>query len=690
MFGDQGAGRSGQAVIDLAARESADLILVLGDLSYGYGTPEEYMALYDERLGDDFPVLVLVGNHEEDEWPTFKRLFEQRLSRTPAVSCEGDYGVKGTCRYEGITIVSTAPGIRDTPGVNEQEDYVGYIQDVLSRDDAPFSICAWHENMRRMQVGGKGDSVGWGVYEACRENGAIVATGHEHSYSRTHLMSSFEAQRVQSRSNSLTLSEGASFAFVSGLGGASIRDQQLDGDWWASIYTENQGADYGALFCDFNINGDPKAASCYFKNIQDEVIDRFELVSDVDSDDGPGGVTNLTRRIRASDDDAEEQLSTGVNYIISSDLELTEEGGRGQQLIGMRFRDISIPAESEILSAALQFEVDEAGDRPTNLTLRAEASLDSAAFEQTPNNISSRPTTSAAVNWNSLPAVEPNDALASPDIKTIVQEVIDQDGWQLGSALTVLISGTGKRVVEAWDGESAAAPILFVEYKRRDSQGPPEFSISDVSVSESAAVARLAVTATPPPDRPTRIWVATADETAQQGQDYYGMSANLEFSAGEASQTVDVTVLNDTQVENLEKFGVRIFNTTYGRIARGRAAVEIVDDDLGAREITVSDVQVGEDVGDATVTLRLSPASATPVSVDVATRPETARNGQDYYGIYQKVRFEAGQDSAEVRVKVLDDLVAESSSEFFNVRLFNAEGASVVRPVAKVTILDND
>ena len=69
--------------------------------------------------------------------------------------------------------------------------------------------------------------------------------------------------------------------FVSGLGGKNIRDQELDGPWWASIYTSDQGAKHGALFCTYFVNGAPNQASCYFKNVDGEVPDQFGLVSAV-------------------------------------------------------------------------------------------------------------------------------------------------------------------------------------------------------------------------------------------------------------------------------------------------------------------------------------------------------------------------------------------------------------------------
>jgi hypothetical protein len=132
-----------------------------------------------------------------------------------------------------------------------------------------------------MQLGRKRDEIGWGPYEACRQGGAIIANGHEHSYARTHLMNSFESLSVASTSSTLRVTKGRSFAFVSALGGKSIRDQDRDGPWWAAVYTSDQKANFGALFCTFFIAGEPNRARCHFKDIDGRVADRFVIISDV-------------------------------------------------------------------------------------------------------------------------------------------------------------------------------------------------------------------------------------------------------------------------------------------------------------------------------------------------------------------------------------------------------------------------
>src|SRR3712207_9365959 len=62
--------------------------------------------------------------------------------------------------------------------------------------------------------------------EACREVGGIVATAHEHSYQRTKTMVSFQEHRADATCRDpqqVCVAPGKTFAFVSGLGGHSIR-----------------------------------------------------------------------------------------------------------------------------------------------------------------------------------------------------------------------------------------------------------------------------------------------------------------------------------------------------------------------------------------------------------------------------------------------------------------------------------
>jgi hypothetical protein len=51
----------------------------------------------------------------------------------------------------------------------------------------------------------------------------------------------------------------------------------------------------------------------------------------------------------------------------------------------------------------------------------------------------------------------------TPDLSAILQEIVDRDGWVTGGSVVLLVTGSGKRVVESFDGRSEAAPLLHVD-----------------------------------------------------------------------------------------------------------------------------------------------------------------------------------------------------------------------------------
>ena len=272
---DQGTGDAARAVLQLVADEGADLLLVQGDLGYGPTAAGTWIENVDTALGPGFPVLLTVGNHENHEWPAYRDWLIERLTRAPELDCRGTPGVKARCTFRGVTIVQTAPGVHEVDGVDPDDGYADYLARELANDENLWRICSWHKNQRLMQVGGKGDEAGWGVYDACLDGGGIVATGHEHSYSRTHLMSDFRRGEVVHADDHLEIGPGRSFAFVSGLGGRDIRPQRTGGHWWASVWSSTQGADHGALFCTFG----GASADCRFKDVTGAMPDRFTLES---------------------------------------------------------------------------------------------------------------------------------------------------------------------------------------------------------------------------------------------------------------------------------------------------------------------------------------------------------------------------------------------------------------------------
>lgn len=295
FIGDQGLGPRARAVLNLIKTEGAQAVLHQGDFDY-QDNPAAWEAQINDILGPDFPYFASIGNHDENAWHGengYQQVLINRLTRI-GVTWEGDLAVKSSLRYKGLFFILVGPDVKGT-------GHDIYIKEKLAADSSIWSICSWHKNMQAMQVGSKSDEAGWGVYEEARKGGAIIATGHEHSYSRSHLLSDCINQIVASTSDTLVLTkddsgtanldEGRSFVFVSGLGGNSVRDQQrclpatppygCKGEW-AAIYTSTQKASDGALFGTFNVNGVPNLATFYFKDVKGVVADSFAVISNVE------------------------------------------------------------------------------------------------------------------------------------------------------------------------------------------------------------------------------------------------------------------------------------------------------------------------------------------------------------------------------------------------------------------------
>jgi len=185
---------------------------------------------------------------------------------------------------------------------------------------------------------------------------------------------------------------------------------------------------------------------------------------DVEITVNPSAPITFEARVAASSDDAEESFSGSVG-LTSSDLELVLESSI--QTVGIRFNSVAIPQGSTIVKASIQFQADETNSEPTSLSIQGQLENNAATFTNTTGNISNRVRTGAAVVWNPDPWTSVGDAgpnQKTPDISAVIQEIVDQAGWSDGNSLAVIITGTGKRVAESFNGDPTAAPLLQVEY----------------------------------------------------------------------------------------------------------------------------------------------------------------------------------------------------------------------------------
>jgi hypothetical protein len=175
-------------------------------------------------------------------------------------------------------------------------------------------------------------------------------------------------------------------------------------------------------------------------------------------------VTTFEVRVAAGNDDAEENAS-GTMYRNSTDLELIYDGSN--QTVGIRFLGVSIPQGATIVNAYLQFWVDEETEEPASLAVQGQAIDNAPEFSTAKWNISSRSRTAAGVSWVPpawLTAGEAGPDERTPNLSSVIQEIVSRPGWVPGNSLAIIITGTGHRVAVAYEENPAQAPLLHVEY----------------------------------------------------------------------------------------------------------------------------------------------------------------------------------------------------------------------------------
>jgi acid phosphatase type 7 len=191
------------------------------------------------------------------------------------------------------------------------------------------------------------------------------------------------------------------------------------------------------------------------------------VVTIVNQETGTTPTVTVTSRITSGADDVEER-SNGIMSITSSDLEMAYDNSTtGNQTIGLRFNGINIPQGTTITNAYIQFTADAVKTGTTNLTLWAENTGNVSPFVNVTNNVSGRSKTGASVNWNpvSWNAIgEGSLPERTPDLKNLIQEIVNKTTWASGNSIGFIISGTGTRSATSYEGSSAVAPLISITY----------------------------------------------------------------------------------------------------------------------------------------------------------------------------------------------------------------------------------
>ena len=179
--------------------------------------------------------------------------------------------------------------------------------------------------------------------------------------------------------------------------------------------------------------------------------------------DGECPSVSVSARVVEDNDDMEQYVDTGELTPTGTILSMGAQFDRAQ-LVGLRFQDVVVPSGATITSAYIDFtsRLNRRSAASLNIVGRDEADVPS--ISTTPNYLTDVATTQANVDWRP-PAWRIGNSYSTPNLKDIVQEVVNRSDWCGGQSMGFVVSGSGERAAYAYNGgNSSRAPILRITY----------------------------------------------------------------------------------------------------------------------------------------------------------------------------------------------------------------------------------
>ena len=220
-----------------------------------------------------------------------------------------------------------------------------------------------------------------------------------------------------------------------------------------------------------------------------------------------------------------------------------------------------------------------------------------------------------------------------------------------------------------------------------DDDPEPQISINDDNTTETNGTYSLAATLNNPSSKDVSVgWRAIAG-TASDGSDFNSSQGTLNFPAGNTSQNISISLLDDSMDEDNETVIVTLYDPVFATLDNSTAVITLQDDDaepsISAADITTTDESV------ANIIISLSAPSSRTVAVLATTSGITATEGTDYTATSTNVQIPPGNTFTTLSIPLNDDTLDELN-ETFEVGFSNPSNASIFDNNTVVTIADND
>ena len=158
------------------------------------------------------------------------------------------------------------------------------------------------------------------------------------------------------------------------------------------------------------------------------------------------------------------------------------------------FRGVAIPEGSRINCCFMRFiALKTNSDQNANVSISAH-DVDDSDPPTTTSEAESAIRTSASVAWDDIEPWHKEGIYESPDIKTVIQEIVDRPGWVIGNDITIFLddTATSDSIREAYDyaTDSTKAPSLaaFWDHAIIGSGGALAGGLADVNLADVVEV----------------------------------------------------------------------------------------------------------------------------------------------------------------------------------------------------------
>ena len=150
--------------------------------------------------------------------------------------------------------------------------------------------------------------------------------------------------------------------------------------------------------------------------------------------------TGLDGETSISFDDGEYENGV-IDKMNDDDLDMGWEGDDLNIMASFtRYQNVTIPQGTPIDSVTLVIYAHEQETAPAMITIVAEAA-DSTLMIPEDDTLANRTMTAASVRWEITEDWAMWEPYPSPNLATIIQELIDRPGWKSGNALTLFLIG---------------------------------------------------------------------------------------------------------------------------------------------------------------------------------------------------------------------------------------------------------